>query len=180
MDYGIKVYAGNFCMRKVRKALSKKEIDAVYSHLPEKSALRVSRKGLQRAGLPCIEVMTVSGSWKVTFAVGETMFAALDGLTVVKNGARHEVGGPEKGNAEMLFCMMYADCSVVGDDEYQKAKAEAFGAYVKRASAKRMEAERDMDADALVKESDAAVDDVMERDRLTEAVRTISEGGHAE
>ncbi len=180
MNYGVNVQAGNFCIRKTRKHLSKKETDVLYAELPEKSILRQMRKDVQRAGLPCIEVSTVSGSWKVVFAVSDTMYSALDSLTVVKEGGVYTVGGPERRNVEYLLTVMYADCSIVGDAEYLRAKYEALDAYIKRLSAKRIEEERGRNDEEVRKESDEAVDDVMERARLTRAAETFMEGGHAE
>lgn len=180
MNYGIKVQVGNFCMQKKQVHLSKKEIRQYYCELPESPGLRAMQKDIQRAGLPYIEVSTISGSWKVMFAVSETMFHVLDALTVVKEDGQYVVGGPEKGNIEALFVLMYANCSIVGDAEYQKAKAESFDAYIKRMTAKQMETDNAKGDDELCKESEEAVDDVMERDRLLKAAETFGEGEHAE
>lgn len=180
MNYGVKVRVGNFCMQKKQIHLSKKEMEVLYEELPVESVLHKMRKNVQRAGLPCIEVSTLAGTWKVMFAVSETMFLALDALTVVKEDGQYVVGGPEKGNIEAFFVLMYAGSSIVGDAEYQKAKAEAFDAYVKRASARRMEQEQEKEGEERRRESDEAVDDVMERDKLLKAAETFGEGVHAE
>lgn len=180
MNYGVKVQVGNFCMQKKQVHLSKKEIRQYYCELPESPGLRDAQKDMQRAGLPYIEVSTISGSWKVMFAVSETMFHALDALTVVKENGRYMVGGPESGNIEALFVLMYANCSIVGDAEYQKAKAESFDAYIKRMTAKEMDGEKAKEEDKLRKENEDAVNDVMERDKLLKSAEMFGEGLHAE
>ena len=77
MDFGKKLYCGNFVVTKKSRSLSKHEL----KELRDKEGIREDvRKHLTRGSLPYICVETVGGGWKVEFGIGTTMFEAIDAL----------------------------------------------------------------------------------------------------
>ena len=93
--------------------------------------------GLTRGSVPYIRVEGVGGGWAVEFGVGQTMFDALDEVTV----ARDECGcwrvvGEEGENVKATLAMMLADTTVVGDAEFQAAKLAAMVGLLERMGGK--------------------------------------------
>lgn len=89
--------------------------------------------GLTRGSVPYIRVESVGGSWAVEFGVEQTMFYALDEVTVAldeRGGWR--VVGEEGENVKAMLAMMLADTTVVGDAEFQAAKLTAMVGLLKR------------------------------------------------
>lgn len=169
MDFGVKVKVGNYQIVKFSKSLSKSEAKKLRSI--DKIPADV-QKHLQRASLPFIKVSTVSGSWAVEFVIGTTMYEALDELHVVHDAAgNHTLMGNEKTNAEAIFAAMLADTTTVGDFEYQTAKQKLLKEYLDRASKKLNEkADAGKSEDDLKKESEEAVEQVIERDKHGEMI----------
>ena len=82
MDFGKKLYCGNFVVTKKSRSLSKQEL----KELRDKEGIREDvRKHLTRGSLPYICVETVGGGWKVEFGIGTTMFEAIDALGMVRD-----------------------------------------------------------------------------------------------
>ena len=82
MDFGKKLYCGNFVVTKKSRSLSKQEL----KELRDKEGIRDDvRKHLTRGSLPYICVETVGGGWKVEFGIGTTMFEAIDALGMVRD-----------------------------------------------------------------------------------------------
>lgn len=130
MDFGKKVYCGNFVIVKKTRSLSKREMKKLRD---EDGVPADVRKHLTRGSVPYMRVEAVGGSWAVEYGVGTSMFGALDALGVAYgDDGVLRVSGAEGANAAYLFAVMYADATVVGDIEYQRAKVELLDAYLKR------------------------------------------------
>lgn len=130
MDFGKKLYCGNFVVTKKSRSLSKLEL----KELRDKEGIREDvRKHLTRGSLPYICVETVGGGWKVEFGIGTTMFEAIDALGMVRDEKGDwRTHGTEGQNAEAIFTGMFVDTTVVGDAEYQTAKMKAMSEYIER------------------------------------------------
>lgn len=164
LEYGVKVRVGNFYYLKYTKSLGRKELATLREaqNIPAEV-----QKHLQRASLPYIKVSTVSGSWSVEFVAGTVMYDALDSLNVVFDGdGVRQLYGTEAKNAEATFVAMLADTTTVGDYEYQVAKQKLLSEYLERAG-KRLNEKCDAgkSAEELRKESEAAVQDVINTER---------------
>lgn len=179
LEFGKKVIVGNYYVLKYGKNLSKSEL----KELRNKDRVpREVRDCLQRRTLPYIKVGTTSGSWAVEFVMGTTMYNALDALHVVVDdeGVR-QLYGVEKKNTEAIFVSMMADTTTVGDYEYQVAKMKLLSEYLNRASKKKNEeADAGKSEDELKKESEDAVQEVIDRDNaktvLLHAAEEIKKG----
>lgn len=130
MEFGKKVYVGNFIITKKSKSLSKEEMAALRSDAginPDKY------KGLSRHSYPYMHIENVGGGWELNIYMGMTMFDALDDLTVVPDDARGwVVPGNEGVNAEIIITGMFMDTTTVGDAEYQAAKLDAMRGFIAR------------------------------------------------
>lgn len=73
IPFGKKVWCGNFYVLKRTRVLSKKEMKELRGELlPE----------LGRAGLPYIEIGSLSQDWRIEFSAGTGAFARIDGVDV--------------------------------------------------------------------------------------------------
>lgn len=130
MDFGKRIYCGNFVLEKRSRALGKTEMKALRDAegVPADAA-----KFLTRGSLPYIRVSDIGGGWSVNIGIGLSMFDALDGLCAVRD-ARDcwRVPGIEGRNAEAVLTGMYVDTTSVGDAEYQTAKLKAMSEYIGR------------------------------------------------
>ena len=135
MDFGKKVYVGNFFIMKKTRSLSKREIDSLRNDA--KIPLDV-RKRLTRGQLPYMRVESVGGGWAIEFNIEQTMFAALDELIVVRdvNGVLR-VSGVTGKNLAAIFVGMFTDTTIVGDEVYQRDKIKALDEYIKRSTNKK-------------------------------------------
>ncbi len=170
MDFGKKTKCGNFYILKYSKSLSKAEL----KKLRDASGIPADvQKHLQRGALPYIKVATVSDSWAVEFVYGTTMFNAIDELPV---NNLNEVRGLAKQNAEALFVTMYADTSTIGDEEYRKAKVKIMEEYLDRASKAANEAaDAGKSEEELQKESEEAVQEVIDKERQAQTILEMGE-----
>ena len=126
MEFGKKLYCGNFVVTKKSRSLSKQELKELREDV---------RKHLTRGSLPYMCVETVGGGWKVEFGIGTTMFEAIDALSMVRDEKGDwRTHGTEGKNAEAIFTGMFVDTTVVGDAEYQAAKMKAMTEYIDRTS----------------------------------------------
>lgn len=130
MEFGKKVYAGNFVMVKRSRSLSKRDM----KRLREEEGFGDEVAGmLTRGSVPYIRVESVGGSWAVEYGVEQTMFYALDEVTVAQDGRGDwRVVGDEGENVKAMLAMMLADTTVVGDAEFQAAKLTAMVGLLKR------------------------------------------------
>lgn len=139
MEFGKKIFVGNFVLMKKTRALSKREMKALrdLEKIPEDK-----RKILSRGTVPYIRVSDVGGGWSLEVSLEHTMFDALDALTIVRAGlGRLTVPGIEGKNAEAILTGMFVDTTIVGDMEYQKEKIRVMSAYLDRATKERLERE---------------------------------------
>ena len=115
MDFGKKVYAGNFVMMKKSRALSKAEMRQIRDDagIPEDK-----RKMLSRGALPYIRVECAGGGWALEVGINQTMFEALDHLSVARDKTGDwRVPGVEGQNAATMLAGMFVETTVVGDAE---------------------------------------------------------------
>ena len=156
MEFGKKIFVGNFVLMKKTRALSKREMKALrdLEKIPEDK-----RKILSRGTVPYIRVSDVGGGWSLEVSLEHTMFDALDALTIVRaDYGRLTVPGIEGKNAEAVLTGMFVDTTIVGDMEYQKEKLRVMSAYLERVSKERLEREKAA-AEAAEASKEAAEDD---------------------
>ena len=156
MEFGKKIFVGNFVLMKKTRALSKREMKALrdLEKIPEDK-----RKILSRGTVPYIRVSDVGGGWSLEVSLEHTMFDALDALTIVRAGlGRLTVPGIEGKNAEAVLTGMFVDTTIVGDMEYQKEKLRVMSAYLDRVSKERLEREKTA-AEAAEASKEATEDD---------------------
>lgn len=145
MDFGRKYRIGNFECWKVTRALSRREVESLRDQAGVPNDVR---KHLRRGGLPFLNVQSVSGGWSVSFVIGTMMYRYIE-LMVMS-------GDDGKRSLVNLFTMMYADTTVMGDQEYWKAKAEALQAFMDRQKAREVSDEEDKrELDSLRTEEEA-------------------------
>ncbi len=127
-----KVLCGNYYVIKRNKRLSSKEAEKLRTLNGIPSEIQ---KTLARHSLPYISVGTVSGSWKIEFVAGMSMYNALDeipvalgsdGLLTYYGDGYRMLGG--------IFNGWMAYTSTVGDAKYQDEVMKAMRDYVDRAS----------------------------------------------
>lgn len=132
MEFGKRVYCGNFIVTKKDRGLSKADMK---KQRDEEGIREDVRKHLTRGQLSYISVETVGGGWKVEFGVGTTMFDAIDELGMIRDDKGNwRTFGIEGQNAEAIFTGMLVNTTVVGDAEYQSAKLKAMTEYIERTS----------------------------------------------
>ncbi len=174
VEFGKKVKCGNFYILKHTKSLTKNEVKLL------RSANKVPadvQKHLDRATLPYIKVATVTDSWSVDFVIGTSMYDAFNSLNVVVDGEGNRMlYGTEAKNAEATIVAMFADTTTVGDFEYQVEKQKLLTAYLERASKKMNEqADEGKSEEELAKESDDAVQEVIDRDKHAATILEMGE-----
>lgn len=132
MEFGKKVYCGNFIIEKKSRSLGKKELKA----LRDLNGIKPDvQKHLTRGSLPYMHIENVGGGWAVSIGMGMSMFEALDELSVARDEKGDwRVPGAEGKNAEAVLTGMFIDTTVVGDAEYQTAKMKAMCEYIDRKS----------------------------------------------
>lgn len=130
MEFGKKVYIGNFVVVKKNKSLSKKEM----KELRDMEGIKADvQKHLTRGALPYMHIENVGGGWELNIGIGMSMFGALDELSVARDEKGNwRVPGLEGKNAEAVITGMFVDTTVVGDAEYQGAKMKAMCEYIER------------------------------------------------
>ncbi len=127
-----KVLCGNYCVIKKNKRLSNKESAKLrsMSKLPKEI-----QESIARHSLPYISVGTISGSWKIEFVAGMSMYNAIDEIPVAvdSDGVLTYYGDGYRtlGN---IFNGWMAYTSTVGDAKYQNEVLKAMQDYIDRAS----------------------------------------------
>ena len=184
LPFGRKIKTKHFYVLKTSKSLSKKEITSLRKDIPADV-----QKHLQRGSLPYIKVSSISEVWAIEFAIGTSMYEALDGCTPLQVGGSYELTGTEGDNVESIAQLMFADTTILGDDEYLLGKMKLRNEFVVREAKRRNNAEDSGKADEqLRKESDDAINEVMERDKHAATILEMgeqvkkeeSEAGHDE
>ena len=134
MEFGKKVYVGNFVVVKKNRSLSKREMERLRD---EAGVPKDVRKHLTRGALPYMHIENAGGGWELNIGIGMSMFEALDELSVARDERGDwRVPGIEGKNAEAVITGMFVDTTVVGDAEYQGAKMKAMCEYIERNSKK--------------------------------------------
>lgn len=127
-----KVLCGNYYVIKRNKKLSNKEAAQLRTieGLPEEI-----QKSIARHSLPFVSVATISGSWKIEFVAGMSMYNAIDEIPVAVDGegncTYYGDGYRTLGN---IFNGWMAYTSTVGDIRYQNEVMKAMQDYLDRAS----------------------------------------------
>jgi len=160
----MKISVGNYYILKHNKSLTKSEVKKLRSAQGIPADIQ---KHLQRASLPYIKVSTVTDSWSVEFVIGMKMYELLDDVHPVYDGEGNRLlYGDEMNAFEHMFVQMMTDTTLIGDVEYRKGKLELQKAYLERESKRLNEtADAGKTEEELRKESDEAVDEVMEREK---------------
>ena len=131
MVYGRKYRIGNFSVVKFNKVLGKDEMRELRTQMGIPLEIR---RQLERSKLPCIRVEAGSGIWSVTFTCVMQMYHILDSMVCSEE---------DRPGLIHLFTSWFTDCTVVGDAEYQQAKAMALKAYIERQKAVELTKEED-------------------------------------
>jgi hypothetical protein len=124
MPFGKRLKCGNFLVLKYTRTLSKGEMKTLRDTMGIPQDMR---KYLHRGGLPYIRVEALTGIWAIEFCCNTQMFMTIDQLLPVAIDAANNDEEAETTVADFahLFALMMTDTMVIGDGEYQKAKAEA-------------------------------------------------------
>lgn len=173
LEFGKKVACGNYYILKKAKSLSKAELKTLRSAQGIPADIQ---KHLQRGSLPYIKVATISDSWSIEFVIGLTMYQFIDSCKVVVDGdGNRMLVGEDKNMMENIFVQMMADTTLVGDKDYRLGKMKLQKDYLERES-KRINNANDTGKtdEQLRKESDEAVQEVIDRDKH---IATILEMG---
>lgn len=171
MPFGKKLKCGNFLVLKYTKTLSKADMKTLRNVAGIPADIQ---KHLQRGGLPFIKVETLSGIWGVEFCCNTQMFMVIDRLLPLAIDAAHEEREVDTTVADFahLFAMMMTDTMVIGDDEYQKAKALAMKGLLERqkpAEVSEEEEGKTLESLKTEEEAKAVIKD------LTDEVATLSQ-----
>lgn len=131
MPFGKKLKCGNFLVLKYTKTLSKGDMKTLRSTAGIPADVQ---KHLQRGGLPYIKVEALSGIWAVEFCCNTQIFAVIDQLLPMAIAAAQDDEEADTTVADFahLFALMMTDTMVIGDGEYQQAKAEAMRQLLER------------------------------------------------
>ena len=171
LPFGKTIKARHFTVLKFSKSLSKKEIASLREDIHAEI-----KKHLQRGSLPFIKISDIAGTWCVEFSVGTSMYAALDEFVTVAVGDHYELSKDDGNIIEAFAQLMYADTSLPGDAEYTAGKLKLRDEYIARESARRnAAADKDKTVEQIRKESDEAVQEVIDRDKHAETILEMAE-----
>lgn len=171
LPFGKTIKTRHFTVLKFSKSLSKKEIASLREDIPAEI-----KKHLQRGSLPFIKISDIAGTWGVEFSVGTSMYAELDGCIPVDVGGHYEFSKDDGNIIEAFSQLMYADTSLPGDAEYTAGKLKLRDEYLARESARlNAAAEKGKTEEQLRKESDDAVQEVIDRDKHAETILEMAE-----
>lgn len=137
LPFGRRVMCGNFYVLKHVKALDKKTLKKLRTAQGIPADVQ---KHLKRGVLPYITVGTVSDSWRIEFAVGLTMYKAIDEIPVaVDNEGVYTYWGNARVNLGNLINGWFTYTATVGDEEYQATVIKAMQDCLARMSKKNAE-----------------------------------------
>lgn len=171
LPFGKNIKTRHFTVLKFSKSLSKKEIASLREDIPAEI-----KKHLQRGSLPFIKISNIAGTWGIEYSIGTSMYAALDGCVPVAVGDHYEFSKNDGNVIEAFAQLMYADTSLPGDAEYTAGKLKLRDEYIARESARRNAAADNGKSDEqLSKESDEAVQEVVDRDKHADTLLDMSE-----
>lgn len=171
LPFGKTIKTRHFSVLKFSKSLSKKEIASLRKDIPAEI-----KKHLQRGSLPFIKISDIAGTWGVEFSVGTSMYSMLDECVPVVDGGHCEFSKDNGDVIEGLAQLMYADTSLPGDAEYIAGKLKLRDEYIAREAAKRnAAADEGKTEEQLRKESDEAVQEVIDRDKHAATILEMGE-----
>lgn len=171
LPFGKNIKTRHFTVLKFSKSLSKKEVALLRENIPAEI-----KNHLQRGSLPFIKISDIAGTWGVEFSVVTSMYAALDKCVTVSVGDHYEFSKDDGNIIEAFAQLMYADTSLPGDAEYTAGKLKLRDEYIAREAARRNDAADNGKAEEQIrKESDEAVQDVIDRDKHAETLLGMAE-----
>lgn len=171
LPFGKTIKTRHFTVLKFSKSLSKKEIASLRNDIPDEI-----KKHLQRGSLPFIKIANIAGTWGVEYSIGTSMYAALDECVPVAVGDHYEFSKDEGNVIEAFAQLMYADTSLPGDAEYTAGKLKLRDEYIARDAARRnAAADKGKSDEQLSKESDEAVQEVVDRDNHADTLLDMAE-----
>jgi hypothetical protein len=171
LPFGKTIKTRHFTVLKFSKSLSKKEVASLREDIPADI-----KKHLQRGSLPFIKIADIAGTWGVEYSIGTSMYAALDECVPVAVGDHYEFSKDNGNIIEAFAQLMYADTSLPGDAEYTAGKLKLRDEYLARESARlNAAADEGKTEEQLRKESDEAVQEVIDRDKHAETILEMAE-----
>lgn len=171
LPFGKTIKTRHFTVLKFSKSLSKKEVASLREDIPADI-----KKHLQRGSLPFIKIATIAGTWGVEYSIGISMYTALDECVPVAVGDHYEFSNDDGNIIEAFAQLMYADTSLPGDAEYIAGKLKLRDEYIAREAARRnAAADKGKTEEQLRKESDEAVQEVIDRDKHAETILEMAE-----
>ena len=171
LPFGKTIKTRHFTVLKFSKSLSKKEVASLREDIPAEI-----KKHLQRGSLPFIKIANIAGTWGIEYSIGTSMYAALDECVPVSVGGNYEFSKDDGNIIEAFAQLMYADTSLPGDAEYTAGKLKLRDEYIAREAARRnAAADKGKTVEQLRKESDEAVQEVIDRDKHAETLLGMAE-----
>lgn len=171
LPFGKTIKTRHFTVLKFSKSLSKKEVASLREDIPADI-----KKHLQRGSLPFIKIANIAGTLGIEYSIGTSMYAALDECVPVAVGDHYEFSKDDGNIIEAFAQLMYADTSFPGDAEYMAGKLKLRDEYLAREAARMNAAADDGKTDEqLRRESDEAVQEVIDRDKHAETLLEMAE-----
>lgn len=171
LPFGKTIKTRHFTVLKFSKSLSKKEVASLREDIPADI-----KKHLQRGSLPFIKIANIAGTWGIEYSICTSMYAALDECVPVAVGGHYEFSKNDGNIIEAFAQLMYADTSLPGDAEYTSGKLKLRDEYIAREAARRNAASDNGKSDEqLSKESDEAVQEVVDRDKHADTLLDMAE-----
>ena len=171
LPFGKTIKTRHFTVLKFSKSLSKKEVASLRKDIPAEI-----KKHLQRGSLPFIKIANIAGTWGVEYSICTSMYAALDECVPVAVGDHYEFSKDDGNIIEAFAQLMYADTSLPGDAEYTSGKLKLRDEYIAREAARRnAAADKGKSDEQLSKESDEAVQEVVDRGKHSDTLLDMAE-----
>ena len=171
LPFGKTIKTRHFTVLKFSKSLSKKEVASLREDIPADI-----KKHLQRGSLPFIKISDIAGTWGIEYSIGTSMYAALDECVSVAVGDHYEFSKDDGNIIEAFAQLLYADTSLPGDAEYTAGKLKLRDEHLARESARlNAAADKGKTEEQLRKESDEAVQEVIDRDKHAETILEMAE-----
>ena len=171
LPFGKTIKTRHCTVLKFSKSLSKKEVASLREDIPADI-----KKHLQRGSLPFIKIADIAGTWGVEFSVVTSMYAALDKCVPVAVGDHYEFSKDDGNIIEAFAQLMYADTSLPGDAEYTAGKLKLRDEYIAREAARRnADSYNGKTEEQIRKESDEAVQEVIDRDKHADTLLDMAE-----
>ena len=171
LPFGKTIKTRHFTVLKFSKSLSKKEVASLRDDIPADI-----KKHLQRGSLPFIKIANIAGTWGIEYSIGTSMYDALDECVPVAVGDHYEFSKDDENFIEASAHLMYVDTSFPGDAEYTSGKLKLRDEYIAREAARRNAAsDNGKTEEQIRKESDEAVQEVIDRDKHAETLLDMAE-----